>query len=279
MSSTGPVQRPVSLANPPARTDAPAWIRGLTLHTLDPDREASVAMASIPLPRDNHTLVAFAGMTSQALPIAWYPAAQGAGPGHPRQVRVLGIAEGGAPSTLGLVAAGDREIVTPQPFAAPATVDPAWGGPTWESVIVEEKKTGLQMREMNELVFAHAGRRLGIRLGIELTGGAGILPAGRRDACPTGGGYHWWEWLQVEQLWTGPVCTAIRAGGYIGVTDVAEEDLIDPKRYNAGYWFPRHNWLMAEVYAECFANGLVRVTARHVNNRFFDQVRRVDPAR
>ena len=58
------------------------------------------------------------------------------------------------------------------------------------------------MRETNELVLEHAGRRLGIRMGIELVDG----------------GFHWWDWLQVEQLWTGPVCTAVRAAGYIPVT-------------------------------------------------------------
>ena len=40
------------------------WIDTLTLHTLDPDRDGDVAIASIPLPKDDHTLVAFAGMAS-----------------------------------------------------------------------------------------------------------------------------------------------------------------------------------------------------------------------
>jgi len=113
------------------------------------------------------------------------------------------------------------------------------------------------MREVNELVIEHGGRQLGIRMGIELEDG----------------GFHWWEFLQVEQLWSGPVCTAIRAAGYVGVTEVCEDEMFDPGRYNAGYWLHRHNWLHAEVYAQIFANGLVKVTARHINNRFFDQGR------
>lgn len=236
---------------------APTWIDQLKLRTLDPDRQAGVAIASIPLPKDDHAIVAFKGMASQALPIAWYPADHGAGPGKPRQVLVMGIADGNAPDELALVAAGAEAIVTPQTPAAAPTADPAWAGPAWQSAIVEEKKTGLSMHEINELVLEHAGRRLGIRLGIELTTGD----------------FHWWEWLQVERLWTGPVCTAIRAGGYIGVTDVPEDELFDPQHYNVGYWLHRHNWLFAEVWAQIFTNGLVRVTARHVNNRFFDQGR------
>jgi len=235
----------------------PAWIEGITLKPLDPEREAGVALASIPLPKDDHTIVTFAGMASQAVPVAWYPAEQGAGPGKPRQVLVMGIAGEGLPDPPGLAAANAGAIVNPQPCAAPATVDPAWTGPRWQSVIVEDKKTGVLMREVNELVLEHAGCRLGIRMGIELADGR----------------FHWWEFLQVEQLWSGPVCTAVRAAGYVGITELGEDELFDPHRYNSGKWLHHHNWLFVEVYLQLFANGLVRVTARHVNNRFFDQGR------
>lgn len=242
---------------PGGQTAAPAWFDRVKLTTLDPDRQASVAIASIPLPREDHAMVAFNGMPSQAVPIAWYPSEQGVGPGKPRQILVMGVADEGVPDTLGLAAAREGAVSFPHPTAAPATAIPGWTGPTWRAAIVEEKKTGLMMREVNELVIEHAGRRLGVRMGIELTGG----------------GHHWWEWLQVEQLWTGPVCTAIRAAGYVGVTELSEEELFDPRKYNTGPWLHRHNWLFTEVYAQVFVNGLVRVTARHVNNRFFDQGR------
>jgi len=237
--------------------NSPAWIEALTLRALEPDRQAGVAIASVPLPEQDHAFVAFRGMASQALSVAWYPAEGGMGPGKARQVLVMGIAEGGAPDALGLVPAGEDAVVIAAPASASATDDPGWAGPRWQSVVVEEKKTGVMMREVDELVIEHAGRRLGIRMGIELAGG----------------GFHWWEWLQVERLWRGPVCTAIRAAGYIPVTAITEDELFDAGRYNAGYWLHRHNWLFAEVYAQLFANGLARVTARHVNNRVFDQGR------
>jgi hypothetical protein len=232
-------------------------IARLKLTPLDPDRPADVALASIPLPHGDHAAVGFDGMPSQAVPIAWHPAEQGAGPGKPRQVLVMGVADGAVPDSLGLVTASDGTVVNVQPVAASVTRIPGWTGPTWRTDVVEEKKTGLMMREVNELVIEHAGRRLGIRMGIEMAGG----------------GFHWWEWLQVEQLWTGPVCTAIRAAGYIGVTALSEEELFNRERYNTGEWLHKHNWLYAEVYAQVFVNGLVRITARHVNNRFFDQGR------
>jgi len=185
------------------------------------------------------------------------PAEHGPDPGKPRQLLVIGIAAGGASDVLQLVAASPDEIAARRECAACTTPDPAWAGPTWSTAIVHEKKTGLMMREANELVLEHDGRHLGIRLGIEMSGG----------------GFHWWEWVQVEQLWAGPVCTAVRAAGYIGVTELAEDELSDPQRYNSGKWLHRHNWLIGEVYLQIFANGLVRATARHVNNRFVDQGR------
>ena len=234
------------------------WVEDLRLSTIDPDRQAGVAIASLPLPADYQEIVTFRGLASQTVPIAWYPAEDGSGPGKPRQVLMMGIANGCAPDELSLAVAVDNAFVTPQASAAP-TPDPQWAGPSWRVTTIEEKKTGVLMREVNELVLEHAGRQLGIRLGIALADG----------------GFHWWEWLQVEQLWSGPVCTAIRAAGYIGVTALDDDDLqLDTKDVNS--WYHRHNWLYAEVYAMVFTNGLVKVTARHINNRFFDQGRDLD---
>jgi len=56
-----------------SRRGVPSWVGKLKVRTIDPDRHADVAIASIPLPKDDHALVAFDGMASQAVPIAWYP--------------------------------------------------------------------------------------------------------------------------------------------------------------------------------------------------------------
>ena len=244
-------------------TITPNWIDRLSLRTIDPDRTAHVALASVPLPPpgEGHALVTWQGLRSQAVPLAWYPGADG--PGLPRQLLLLGLGETPVADQLGLAPAPAGAVVdvrTPQAARASAA---GWAGPRWDTVILEEKKTGITMREVNELALEHGGRRLGIRMGIELNDGS----------------HHWWEWLQIEQLWSGPVGTAIRAAGYVPIAVLGEEETINPARYNSGYWLHRHNWLFAEVYAQVFVNGLIRVTARHVNNRFFDQVRRVDPAR
>ena len=232
-----------------------AWINWLKVRTIDADRDANVAICSVPLPREDHAVVTFDGMASQALPLAWYPAGPNARPDLARQVLVMGVADDAVPDELGIRKADEAAIVNPHgPCAAPIA-DDAWAGPKWQSTIVEEKKTGVAMREVNELTLEHDGRRIGLRMGIELNDG----------------GYHWWQWLQVERLWTGPACTAIRAAGYIPVVDLNEDELFGPEGYNSGHWLHRHNWLFGEIHAQIFNNGLVRITARHVNNRFFDQ--------
>jgi len=219
-----------------------AWVDEVKLRALYPGRDAEVAIASVPLPREDHSLVEFDAIRSQAVPIAWY--AGDDGPGLPRRVLLLGIGDRPLQETIGLRRATSHEGGAPQP------------GPAWELRTVHKKKTGIEMREVNELLFRYTGRELALRMGIRL--------ADRT---------RWWEWVQVEELWAGPVCRAIRAGGYIGVLELPEDQLFDPVKYNSGPLFHKHNWLFAEVYALLFANGLIRVTARHVNNRFFDQGR------
>ena len=49
------VNQPVISTGP----NGPPWIDPLRLRTLDPVREAGVALASIPLPREDHALVDF----------------------------------------------------------------------------------------------------------------------------------------------------------------------------------------------------------------------------
>lgn len=239
----------------------PWWVEQITLQALE-SSPAQVAIASVPVPQDEHAVVTFAGMPSQAVPIAWYPGENG--PDLPKRLLVLGTSEQTLPGEIGLQV-GEAVAVTPGGYAQPyrgasggTAMSGEWPGPRWQVTILEEKKTGLVMRETNELVLTHHGREIGLRMGIQLDGEPGL---------------RWWEFVQVEELWAGPVCRAIRAGGFIGIEEITDEEWTNPTRYNYGEWFHKHNWLHAEIYALIFANGLVKITARHVNNRFFDHGR------
>lgn len=230
-----------------------SWMERLTLASLDSEPGAQVAIASVPLPKESHAVPVFAGMVSQAVPIAWHPLQDGKR--LAKQALVMGI--GATGETASLVQANASNVVEVDRPMASASSGADRRGPGWRSAVVEEKKLGLSMREVNELNLSFGGRSVGLRMGVELAEG----------------GHHWWQWMQVEQLWTGPICTAVRAAGYIAIKEVSEDEMFEPSRYNRGDWLHRHNWLVGEVYALIFTNGFMRVTARHVNNRVFDQGR------
>ncbi len=219
------------------------------LKALDHDATARILMASVPLPRDTDAAIAFAGMRSQAVPLAYYPGSDG--PGAPRQVLLLGIRDGLAPSRATLATGG---VLVPHAPGPPVSPTDEWQGPRLDVEIVSRKKTGLVMREVNELSVAANGREIGLRMGL------------RHENA-----WRWWQFVRLEQLWAGPVCRAYRAAGYIGVEEVDDEFFVEAIKTNTGHWLHRHNWLLGELYLLVFANGLVRITARHLNNRMVDK--------
>lgn len=215
------------------------WVNALRLPAMDDEPGATVALASVPIPPEGPGELRFAGVASHAVTLARRPGSDG--PGAAKRVLVVGAADAPLGGEIGL-----------EP-GSPAL--PVRKPPDWRVGILEQKKAGVSMREVNELVIQHAGREIGLRLGIEKANGP-----------------RWWEWLTVEEEWSGPTCKAIHAAGYVSTIDVTDETF-NPKRYNSCPWFHRQHWLFCEVRAWLFSNGLVRVTARHVNNRFFDQGR------
>jgi len=238
---------------------------GVRLKAIDPAAGAMVGVVSVPLPEGSSANVGIQGAMSQALPVAWRTGADGA-PAEVKQVLVMGIADAGLSEEVKLAAGSADGLVSVTPGGYTqaqlgdtcknaSSANAAWRGPTWQVKTLAEKKVGVCMNEINELVLNHDDREIGLRMGLRL------------DHKP---GLRWWEFVTVEELWSGPVAKAIRAAGYLGVVEVNDDNICDPKRYNHGPFFHLHNWVYAEVYVVMFANGLVQVTARHVNNRFFD---------
>lgn len=221
-----------------------------SLRALGEADDAAVFLASVPLPRGADARLAVDGVVSQALPLAYWPGADG--PGEVKQVLLLGIGGAAAAETLSLNA-GHGHLLQPEagPPTEPGT---AWTGPLPQLTVVQQKKTGFLMREVNELVLCRGAREIGLRLGLQ-----------------TAGAWRWWQFVRLEQLWAGPVCRAYRAAGYIAVTEVDDAFFLEAMKANNGYWLHRHNWLLGELYLQVFANGLVRVTARHLNNRLVDK--------
>ena len=61
--------------------------------------------------------------------------------------------------------------------------------------IVDENLTCLLPYQVGEVVFRWKNHSLGLRLGIRW-----------RDE------FHWWQWLRIEELWSGPLVKAVRSG-------------------------------------------------------------------
>src|SRR4029079_4759210 len=84
---------------------------------------------------------------------------------------------------------------------------------------------------------------------------------------------HWWQWLRVETLWSGPLVKAVRIGGYVEMEHVSEKEFRSKKTFHGSLRLHKHDWVYGEMYALCFANGVVQVAARHINNHRYDEGR------
>lgn len=224
--------------------NAPLWP---ALNALGTPASADLAIASVPIPHGSDWRIGMANHDAQAVPIAWWP------DGSPRQVMLYGLRD---QQTLEQV---DIEPATEAATSlfdsdGDAPSDSPWDGPTSDITIVDERKVGMIMHETNELVINHQGKRIGMRMGV------------RRSQ-----GFRWWQWLRIEHLWSGPIARAFRVAGYIGLSELSDDDVLNTPQYNTGYWYHRHDWLHAEIYVIAFKTGQMRITARHVNNRSFDK--------
>lgn len=221
---------------------APEMLQGLTLTRLNPNSPAHAALVSLPVP-PGAPEVALDGALSGSTPLAWWPEflAGAEGAGDPRRLLVTASGDSDLPRELSLTAGADQG-------------DAQWQGPTWETRIIEHSYVGTINWEVGELVLRHGEREIGLRLGLQ----------------PTEGAPMWWEWLQVEELWATPACRAIRAAGYASAMRLTPEHP-DVVNHRPCKWTHRQHWLFCEVYALLFASGVVQITARHVNNRLYDE--------
>lgn len=219
----------------------PRMIEDLTLRRLNPEAPAQAAIVSLPVP-PGAAEVAFSGLPSHAQPIAWWPEhlAGPEGAGHPRRLLIAMSAAGELPLEL-------------QPVLGAPEAAGEWAGPTWEARVLEHNYLGTMNWETGELVLRHGEREIGLRLGLL-----------RADGEPM-----WWEWLRVEEQWSGPGCRAIRVAGYASAMRLTR-DHPDVAGQRPSPWTHRQHWLFCEAIVLLFANGVVHVTARHVNNRLYD---------
>ena len=235
---------------------SPQMLQQLRLTRLNPQAPAQAAVFSLPVPPGSGQVTA-QGALSQSVPVAWWPGYMLEGAGSQvsaDRVYPSAYPDGGEPRRQLVTVAGDAELPAEIGLAgAPAAAAGDWTGPQWEVRILESNYLTALNWEVNELVLRQGDKEIGLRVGL-LTDADGPM---------------WWEWLRVEELWSGPACRAIRACGYASAFRLTA-DHPDIKDVQCPIWTHQQHWVFCELYVLLFANGVVHVTARHVNNHLYD---------
>jgi hypothetical protein len=201
-----------------------------------------IVTASLPVPMNGPMPAAITDMATQTQDVAWWPDSQSGRKRAPRRRLMFGLSDEKLP----------RSFRLGMPGSLPRGLSELNAGVR----VVDENLKCLLPYQVGEVVFRWKNRSLGLRLGIRW-----------RDE------FHWWQWLRIEELWLGPLVKAVRIGGYIEVDPAREEEFQDPRSFYGTPRLHRHDWVFGEVFALCFANGVVQITARHINNHRFDEGR------
>ena len=199
-------------------------------------------MVSLPVPLGSPALTALSDLPTQVQPVGWWPESVAGARDVVRRQLMFAISGAELPASF---------PVGPAPSASAP-----YAGPEMTCRVVSKKNVGVELSEVNEVDISFGGQSIGLRAGLR-----------------HGGECHWWEWVRIEELWSGPLCKAVRAAGFIEVQHFGDETYRELKSMAAAPNMHVHNWLRGEVYALMFANGVVHLTCRHVNNHLFDDGR------
>ncbi len=230
-------------AEPPAPQVPPPpgdLIQSLQARRIAGSEKAQARRLSLPLLRGTPEPLVWSDSPTQAKAVGFWPgeSAQRV----PRRVILTSCAPGTTETTLskGLLARGD------------------FPGPRAELRVIDKRYNSTIPWETGELVLSNNAGSLALRVGLKLDNGT----------------IHWWQWVTMETLEDGPVCRVIRAKGAIPVHWERQEspESEEAKRTGKLYpWLHKHNHVRGEVLARLYANGVMELTVRHINGRFFTE--------
>ncbi len=237
----------------------PSMLEDIALNRVEPGEPAAAAICSLPVPPGAGP-VSVPGLTSQSMPLAWWPERFGGSVPTPP-------VKGPYPSSYQLAGEPRRQLLTvcgdgdlPEQLRVQRwEADGPWAGPTWEVAILDRHFLGKTNWEVDELVLRHGAREVGLRVGLD-TADDGLM---------------WWEWVRVEELWSGPACKAIRAAGYASAFRLPADDP-DARGYGSTISAHNQHWVLCDVHALLFANGVIHLTVHHVNSRMYDYGRDIN---
>ncbi len=191
--------------------------------------EATVAMISLPLPRELAESLRIDHPTAAMHPVGWWKRHELA-----RRAIAYVVDEAGVPDRM-------RLTDEPAPEGAPSE---AWQYRT-EPTLVSKSFTPPSYIEIEQLRGVPASECVTVQAALHLSFGARTLVIQAGATGPKGGPYYW-ENVQIDPLWHNPVAQAIRVGGVI---------------YN------EDTYLWADVYLVLFRNGVADVAAHFVNTK------------
>lgn len=232
----------------PTRAADPKTVSLLRLSNPEPREEARIAMVSLPIPMGARVPPGIEGLATQGVDVGWWPDSRSGGKRVPRRRLVYALGNGPLPASCRLGKGASYRGPKSRVEAAITTIHPDY--------------VSKFPHEVGELRFTSGNRSFGVRMGVRW-----------RDEI------HWWEWLRLETLWSGPLVTAYRVAGCIEIVPLTFENFIQSGETNPGRaiikspWLHNQDWLLGEIVALCFANGVVQLTCRHVNNHRFDEGR------
>ncbi len=220
----------------------------VTIHALDKKTNWDTGIISLPMPREEDLHPVIDEAQVQAVPVAFWPRSENRPGGPKRPRRMLTFFQPAKQQDqykVALKPGSAREENTPQD-------DPAWTWRFYKTNAQEIRSTPTHfyyLKEETMLVLSHKKGQFSLRMGVE-----------------NEFGLHWWQYLNITPLWSGPLCSAYRIGGHIFTGD----DHIYNKEEQRAYDEARLDWTIhASVYLILFNNGLVESTCHWINGRLY----------
>jgi len=234
------------MACSPARNDAWRWlyeervlIGKLHARRVMGSADAQARRVSLPLLGGMTASPVYADLPTQVQPVGYWPGVDGRR--DPRRVLLFAC---GASSEQVAFKQGQPDLGV-------------YRGPEAALSVIDKRYETLLPWEVGELALSQDSATLGLRVGLMVDG-----------SC------HWWQWVTMEVLDEGPVCRTVRAAGTIPVYWERHESQEAKLAADNGAiypWLHKHNHVRGEILARCYANGVVELSIRHVNGRFFTE--------
>jgi len=215
------------------------------LQLTNPERneKARIAMVSLPVPMNAKLPLGLSpfpegscprsDVATQSVDIVWWPDSLSRGKRVPRRRLLFAMSRNPLPPSFHL--GKPLASLSPEALAKGDHPSPLTSHLDVSIPIVHKDHEDWLPHEVGELRFTSGKKSFGLRLG----------SLWRNE-------YHWWEWLRLEKLWSGPLVTAYRVGGCIETVPLKKEDFTagDPNPNKAIIptvnartiiWFARRN--------------------------------------